>query len=157
MSGIKVIGIGSPFGHDTLGWQVIDHLKRQYIPSSRSSRHIDLIEADRPGISLIQMLQGAQLVILIDAIQDERKHGEIIRLDKSQLIHQQNRLSSHVLDVSSAIALAEKLRLLPEKLVILGLGINPEHAVPLNETAIHKLTDAVICELEAYFSQILTA
>lgn len=153
MSTIKVIGIGSPFGNDSLGWQVIDRLKQQNIQGTRWPEQIDLIEADRPGINLIQLLQDAEVVILVDAIHDEPRQGQVIRLDKTQLLNSQHNLSSHSLDVASALALAEKLQLLPKTIVVLGLGIDPGRAEPLNTTAIHKLTAVIVSELETYISQ----
>jgi hydrogenase maturation protease len=157
MSDVKVIGIGSPFGHDSLGWQVIDHLRRQYSQNKLRPERINLIETDRPGINLIQLMQGAKAVILVDAILDDHRHGETIQLNKSQLIRQQDTLSSHNLDVASAIALAEKLQLLPETVMIFGLGIDPAREDAINETAVQKLTDAIVGELEVYFSPLTTA
>ncbi len=156
MKDAKVIGIGSPFGNDILGWQVIEQLKRYSALSALYPEQIDLIEVDRPGINLIHILQEARLIILIDAILDPDKHGEIIRLNKAQLIQNQHKLSSHNLDVASAIALAEKLQLLPKNVFIFGLGINPELADPIDAETIHKLSNAVVHELVTYFSQLTT-
>jgi len=156
MSDVKVIGIGSPFGNDILGWQVIEQLKQHPALSALLPEHIELIEADRPGINLIHLVQETRFVVLIDAILYPDKHGEIIHLNKGQLIQNQHNLSSHALDVASAIALADKLQLLPEEVVILGLGINPERAEPIDAATIYKLTDAVVREIETYFSHSTT-
>lgn len=153
MSTIKVIGIGSPFSNDSLGWQVINELKQQDRQHPIWPEQVELIETDRPGINLIQMLQDTQFVILIDAIHDESRHGEVIRLEKNQLSHSLNSISSHNLDVASAIALAEKLKLLPKMLVIIGLGVNPKQNQLFQASDIQKLTDAVIRELATCIPQ----
>lgn len=153
MSEVRVIGIGSPFGNDSIGWQVIEKLKQQHMLTTLLPERIDLIEADRPGINLIQMLQGARFVILVDAILDTSQHGAVVRVSTHQLINARNSLSSHGLDVASAIALADKLQVLPEKLLIIGLSVHNEKADPMDEGSIDKLTAAITCELEDYFAQ----
>jgi hydrogenase maturation protease len=157
MNDVRVIGVGSPFGIDSLGWHVIHRLRRLPLPAAVPSNHIDFIEADRPGAHLIHLMQGAHYVILVDAILDSDRSGELIQLDRDQLIKTQKPISSHNLDVSDAIALADKLKLLPEKLSILGLSVNPSQENPPDETALNKLTQAVILALDAYFSEVLLA
>ena len=153
MSEVRVIGIGSPFGNDTLGWQTIERLKQQHILATLLPERVNLIATDRPGVNLIQTLQGASFVILVDAILDEHPHADVIRLSKDQLITAKNVLSSHSLDVASAIALADKLHVLPEKLLLMGLAIDVQQAERIPEESIHKLVDAIIYELENYFAQ----
>lgn len=152
MSEVKVIGIGSPFGNDTIGWQTIELLKQQHMLATLLPERVNLIEADRPGTNLIQMLQGAAFVILVDAILDQHHHGEVIRLNQDQLITTQNMLSSHSLDAASAIALADKLRALPDKLLLMGLAIDTRRKDPISKESIHKLVDVIIRELEDYFA-----
>jgi hydrogenase maturation protease len=153
MSEVRVIGIGSPFGNDTIGWQVIEMLKQQHMLTTLLPERVDLIETDRPGVNLIQMLQGASFVILVDAVLDKYNHGEVVRFSKDRLITAQNMLSSHSLDVASAIALADKLRVLPDNLLMLGLAIDARQEDPVSGECIHKLVDAIVRELEEYFAQ----
>jgi len=152
MSEVSVIGIGSPFGNDTLGWQTIEMLKQQHMLATLLPERVNLIATDRPGVNLIQMMHGASFVILVDAILDEHHNEDVIRLSKDQIITAKNVLSSHSLDVASAIALADKLRVLPEKILLMGLAIDTRQAELVNEESIHKLVDAIIRELENHFA-----
>ena len=153
MSKIKVIGIGSPYGNDSIGWQVIENLKQQHTLSTLLPERVELIETDRPGINLVQLWQGADFVILIDAILDRHNQGEVRCLSKEELITAHHSVSTHELDVASAIALAEKLNVLPEKLLIIGLGIDDAQEDPVSEESIYKLTVAVTYEIKDYFAQ----
>lgn len=151
MSDVRVIGIGSPFDNDTIGWRVLEYLKQKTMLATSLPTQIDLLEADRPGMGLIQLLQDARFVILVDAILDDKRHGNIIRLDKTQLMRPPKVLSSHGMDVANAVALAEKIQGLPEKLVILGMGVDQDQTKTIDETSVQQLASAVTSELEAYF------
>lgn len=156
MSDVSVIGIGSPFGNDTIGWQVIHTLRRQHTPSAVQPDQLELIETDRPGINLIQMLQGKRFVILIDALLNAQRHGEVICLDKAQIIESQKYLSSHSLDVASAITLGDKLGVLPKKLSIMGIAIDPKLNDPIPDSAIHALAELVNHSIKEYFAKQTT-
>lgn len=156
MSGVKVIGVGSPYGNDTIGWNLIEKLKRQHMLATLLPEQVELIETDRPGINLIQLLQGGDFVILVDAIHAEHNHGKLLRISKEQLIQSRHAVSSHSLDVANAIALADKLGVLPRKLVIIGMGIDPQCEDAIAEASIDTLADAVTCELQEYFRQAAT-
>lgn len=152
MKEIRVIGIGSPFGNDTLGWRAIASLRQQVGTDLLPLAEIELLTADRPGLSLLHLLEGARYVILIDAILDRARHGRILRVDTHQCLLQTDQISSHTLGVVSALVLANKLGMLPEKISMIGLGINEVEATPIPDEAITELTEAVTQELKAYFT-----
>ena len=151
MIDVRIIGIGSPFGNDTLGWQVIDILKARHMLATMPYENIELITTDRPGLNLIQMLQDAELVILIDAICDPNRHGGVIHLTREELTVPDVILSSHRANVASALALADKLSQLPEKIILIGLGIDPALDAPLTETSLLALASEIMRELEVHF------
>ena len=150
MNKVKVIGIGSPYADDTVGWRAIEKLKQQHSLGTLLPARVDLIEADRPGINLIQMFQGADFVILIDAILDKSNRNIVIRVSNNQLISTQHAVSSHSMGVANAIALADKLNILPEKLLIIGLGIDRGGEESVTDRSIDVLADAVTRELLDY-------
>lgn len=156
MKAIRVIGIGSPFGNDNIGWRVIARLQ-QIFASVSTPVPIDLIESDRPGINLVHMLAGAEFVILIDAILAADRHGQVIQLDSSQLIERHEGISTHALDVSSAIALAAKLRSLPPRLQIVALGIDNTQSAPFDDIPINKLANTVVSLVDEYICSGETA
>ncbi|MBI1422964.1 MAG: hydrogenase maturation protease [Gammaproteobacteria bacterium] len=151
MTDVRIIGIGSPFGNDSLGWQVIEMLKANDMLATFPHEHLELIAADRPGLNLIQMLQDAEFVILVDAICDPNRHGTIMHLTREELVVPEVILSSHRADVASAIALADKLHQLPGKMILIGLGIDPALNSPLMEADMLALASEITRELETYF------
>ncbi len=92
-----------------------------------------MIAADRPGASLLDLLDGAEAVILIDAVRSESPPGRIHELGLDELDSAPAHfVSSHDLDVVSAIQLARALGRLPKRGRVIGLEIKPGHASGLN-------------------------
>jgi len=142
MRRIKIIGIGSPFGQDQLGWQVIELLETLMTPTEK--QHVQLIKTDRPGIQLLALLKNVDIAILIDAIDDSSKTGQIINLDKSQLLLQNKPFSSHALGVSEALRVGDALKELPKLLRLFGLCININNTAPVPKQDIYNLASVVM-------------
>ena len=142
MSRMKIIGIGSPFGQDQLGWQVIELLETLFTPTDK--QHIQLIKTDRPGIRLLELLKNTDSAILIDAINDSQKTGQILELNRSQLLLQSKPFSSHALGVSEALRLGNALGELPRMLRLFGLCININSAATIPKQDIQNLAGVVI-------------
>jgi hydrogenase maturation protease len=115
---LRVIGIGSPFGGDTIGWQAIERLRDE---AELFPHGTELRALDRPGSTLIPLLETSRFVILIDAMQSGHSPGTVQRLQLNDLITDAEQPSSHSLGVAEALALAEALNVLPEKLLIYGI------------------------------------
>jgi hydrogenase maturation protease len=143
MNEVRIIGVGSPFGNDDIGWRVIDTLQR----SNNVPRHVDLVSMDRPGISLLHLLQGAKRVILVDALLAAARYGEILILEQTQIRAPEKLYSSHDLDVAGTLQLAAKLELLPEQLSIVALAIDPDREQPVADTLIVQMANVVCSEL----------
>jgi len=125
---VCIIGLGSPFGPDRLGWLVIERLRQNHALQSFLDAHIELISADRPGLNLLHLIHDKAQVLIIDTLTNCHQPGVIYRLDKAQLLQQQTVLSSHALGVAEALALGEKLGELSDRLVLFGLCVDPEVA-----------------------------
>ena len=98
---IRIIGIGSPFGDDAAG--LIAARQLAAAPPSDT----EVVEADRPGTTLIQLLDGADAVILIDAAHSGAPPGTVHDLDLRALPQPTIGLvSSHDLGVIEAVQLA---------------------------------------------------
>jgi hydrogenase maturation protease len=54
---IRIIGIGSPFGDDAVGLEVARIL------AGSQPRDCEVIASDRPGMALVDLLDGAEAVI----------------------------------------------------------------------------------------------
>ncbi len=117
---IRIIAIGSPFGDDNISFRVMDEIKPNLLHKYPS---IDICYLDRPGMQLINEIQGTTCAVLIDAVLTDTAPGQVLQLEESQLDSKNNTLSSHDLSVAEAIKLARQLDVLPEQLAIVGIGI----------------------------------
>ncbi|MGD8784887.1 MAG: hydrogenase maturation protease [Thioalkalispiraceae bacterium] len=143
---IKVIGIGSPFGQDQLGWLVIERLNST-LPETKAQQ-VQLRASDRPGIQLLQELKDCAAAILIDAIDDKARAGQVVQLDKTALIAQGNTLSSHAMGVSETLSLGQALGELPQQLYLAGLCVDTDKPGLPDRQAVQQLADMVITILD---------
>ena len=133
---IRVIGLGSPFGDDRVGWRVIQLL------NGRLPGTVDLVALDRPGSTLINWMGGIEHLVLIDAVRSGAKPGELIRLDPAELDSGGTRLTSHDLALAETLHLAAALGSLPPLVDIYGVEINgctDQHLSDVAEVAATRL------------------
>lgn len=118
-----IIGIGSPFGDDRAGWQVIERLRQRPLPEG-----VELLCLDRPGPALIAYLQGAACVTLIDAVYSPaHPPGCCLALDPEQLAPACSR-SSHGFGLADSLALARTLARWPAELELYGITLGQARA-----------------------------
>lgn len=123
MSSLLVVGVGSPFGADTLGWDVVDALRQRRIV--KPGWAIELTMADRPGLHLLELLRGRDAAVLIDAMSSGARPGTVRLLERSELA-QCHSYSSHALGVAEVLKLGEKLQALPPVLRLIGVEMASE-------------------------------
>ncbi len=126
MTHIKVIGIGSPFGKDQLGLDAIDAIK-----NLATNENVEYITTDRPGIQLLDLIKNTDCVILIDAVSESNRAGEIIQLSRSDLVDTGKPFSSHAIGVADALSLGKILGLLPDSMTLFGICIDPSTPEPI--------------------------
>jgi len=115
---IRIIGIGSPFGDDAAGLEAARRLAAAPPPGT------EVIAADRPGSDLIELIDGAEATILIDAVQSGATPGTLHDIDLRDLPAAGVRLvSSHDLGVADAVQLAAALGKAPLRGRLLGIEI----------------------------------
>jgi hydrogenase maturation protease len=140
-----ILGIGSPFGADRLGWEVIDLLKKDKKASSLTEK--TRIEAcDRPGMSLAQYIRTFPKAILIDAIVADKPPGTIITLDGHNLEQTGSPLSSHGHGITDALQLGATLGWLPPQLTVMGMVVAPDSEELPTSKQLEALTQAVLTE-----------
>ncbi len=120
MTGVRVIGVGSPAGDDQAGWLVVDALRLTHL-TERLACTARIIALDRPGAQLICELGDADVIVLIDAICTGAPPGTIRRIDRGECIEHGRSLSGHQLGVASALALADALGMLPGSVWMYGI------------------------------------
>lgn len=152
MSLIKVLGIGSPFGDDQAGCKVAELLKQKILPHVYLFQHISIESHDRPGLRLIELMNGASTVFIIDAVKSGSETGTIHRFKKQDILASECRLSTHDMGVIQALQLGEALKALPENIIFYGIetdkiaieatmSLNVERAV---ETVANQLKDELV-------------
>lgn len=115
---IRVIGIGSPFGDDQAGWWVIQQMRGR-VPAA-----VDLVQLDRPGVTLVNWMPDVSHLYLIDAVADDAlTPGRVLSLDVGQLDARAARWTSHQLNLTETLRLADALVCRPARIDIYGIAI----------------------------------
>jgi hydrogenase maturation protease len=121
---VHIIGVGSPFGDDQLGWLVIDALQHNHYLDQTLLQPLTYIKADRPGANLLELMQQAGIVILIDAMQTGAEPGTVKRFESHEVESLAMPWSSHGIGIASTLALARALGELPARLILYGIEID---------------------------------
>ncbi|MGV6815900.1 MAG: hydrogenase maturation protease [Thiotrichales bacterium] len=114
---LTIIGIGSPYGDDRLGWLTVDEIERE------SGQALRCIKLDRPGPMLLRHFAGLDDVVLIDAINDDG-NCPVKQLQIDELPLAEVRNSTHSFELSQTLALGQSLGLLPERLRLFGVPMS---------------------------------
>ena len=124
MSLIRVFGIGSPFGDDQIGWEIVNSLKKQRLISKISSDVLTLTCCNHPK-ELLDLMSGAQVIFLIDAIRSSNTSiGRIYRLENEEIMREiRGQLSTHEFGLVQVLQLGEVLNELPERIILYGIKI----------------------------------
>lgn len=150
MSRVRIFGIGSPSGDDQAGWLVVDALLETAI---RADAGIVIEKLDRPGASLISRMEGAEWIVVIDAMQSGGMPGRIQRFDWNGVSAYRQGLSSHGFGVLAALTLARELGCLPSRLDLYGIEIVSalpgEPVCAAVGTAARQLASIIASELHA--------
>jgi len=121
VSRVRILGIGSPSGDDQAGWLTVDALADHGV---YAGDELVIDKLDRPGAHLISLLENADWVILVDAMQSGGPPGRIQRFDQNAWPDYMHGLSSHGLGVLDALLLARELGSLPSRIDLYGIEID---------------------------------
>ena len=137
-----VIGVGNPSrGDDGVG-RVVARMVRERAPGVR------VIEHDGEAASLLDAMQGAERVWLIDAACSGAPCGTIHRIDCADGVPlPSGAVSSHGFGVAEAIGLARALGTLPRQCIVYAIeGANFEVGEAVSAAVMHA-ADIVAAEL----------
>lgn len=144
MADTIIVGVGNPYrGDDKAGWEVIDRLEKKVHET------IHLAKKGGDFCDLLEIFSAYKNVYLIDACQGKNLGDRYIRIDakQSKIPLDANQASTHGLGVAQAIALAENLKILPEKLIIYALP-GKRYSISDNISShMDKMIDEVIEQL----------
>ncbi|MGE5138908.1 MAG: hydrogenase maturation protease [Rudaea sp.] len=118
MPGVLLIGVGNPDRcDDSVGLVVARSLAAKNLPD------VTIIESRGEGISLSETWEGADSVILVDAVSSGAEPGTVLRLeaDRATVPTRMFRSSTHNFGVGEAIEMARSLNRLPRRLTVFGI------------------------------------
>lgn len=138
---VHVIGVGSPFADDWLGWELAERLRASE-PLAVWRGQVSISLHDRPGPALLQMWRVTGLVILMDAVRSGVTPGTVHCFDAARLAERLQPLATPMSGVAGALQVAAARDALPGALHFFGIEADPEN------TALH-VSDAVLAALPA--------
>jgi len=148
---VVVVGLGHPDrGDDAVGSLVARRVAER---AAGLSPAITIVEQADPA-GLLDLWEGADLAVLVDAVRSDRPAGEVLVLDVTTAplpVGDWSAGGSHALSLAAAIELARVLGRLPGRLVLVGvevrdagLGVGVASVVT---DAVEAATDAVLALL----------
>ena len=125
MKPIRIIGIGNELaGDDAIGSLIIKALEATRL------KEVELLEAGLSGLGILDLMDGADTVLLIDAVQTGQPPGTIHRLvvpDDLGLMGQQSwgsgTTSTHALGLGETLTLGHTLGTLPATTLVYGIEL----------------------------------
>ena len=158
---VLVLGLGNPLrGDDGMGSRVVEELIRRELPEG-----VTALDGGTGGLDLLQVLEGWERVVVVDAADVGREPGQFVRFtpDQARLAEAADRFSLHHAGLSEVLALANALgRTLPEMVVFgvqpaevdwrEGLSLAVENALPALVDAVLKDV-AGVCPRGEYYAQ----
>ena len=136
MSKLTIIGIGQGFrGDDAVGLEAVRRWQGEFNETaSRPEVQVEVCEL--PGVGLLDLFEGADSVLLVDAVQSGAKVGTVHRIGPEELLaFTADSTSAHGWGVAETLGLARQLGLtLPPIRLIgieagqmeIGAGLSPE-------------------------------
>jgi hydrogenase maturation protease len=154
MTAIKIFGIGSPQGADQIGWQAIEHLKRDRALQDLPSDSVKFITLDRPGLALLDYLEGTDYAILIDAIAGGTT-GNIVDVEETQLLADSMNLSSHSAGIAEALAMGSVLNTLPKEIKVFGIETGKlSHCYTPDLSVLYQLNRLVLDHVQNHLNSV---
>ncbi len=145
---ILILGLGNPLqGDDGVGCRVAQELEGRTLPDE-----VEVMDGGTPGVGLLNLFEGRQRVIIVDAAEMGQAAGSVARFrpEDVTLTGSAERFSLHRSGVADALALARELKLALPDIVVFGIqpaqvGWNDQLS-PHVQAAVEKVIDAIVCQ-----------
>jgi hydrogenase maturation protease len=120
---VRILGCGSPLmGNDGVGLKVIEALHKTEL---NDLKDLDIEDAGVCGLDLLNLLDDARKVIIVDAILANSPPGSIHRIEGKDLldgVEFHPLVSVHDLTITDVLKIGEQVQKLPE-IVVIGIEI----------------------------------
>ena len=147
-----MIGLGNPImADDGLGLAALEQLRQRWsLPES-----VRLVDGGTWGMNLLPLIEEAERVVFLDAINVGRPVGSLVRLEREELPRLfAHKLSAHQIDLREVLAVAELRGTVPSDLVAIGLQPGrlemSSELSPELECRLDELLTAVLEQLERW-------
>ncbi len=155
-----VIGIGQTMrGDDAAGVEAVRHWQQSY-PATAARRGVNVEFSELPGLGLLDLVEGFDAALLVDAVQTSRSPGTIYRMSPDDLASfGSDAKSAHGWGVAETLALDRQLnpshhgpriRLVGIEAAQLDLGRSLSPAV---DKALSSAADAIEAEVQSLLAQ----
>lgn len=144
----KIIGVGNPLmGDDGIGIAAVERLAQLSLPAA-----VEVIDGGTGGITLLHLMEGAQRVILVDAVDMGKPPGTIVRFspEEVRVAGGEAQLSLHEAGLAQVLELGRAMGPLPP---ITLFGVQPLRVARVMELtspvqgALPQLISAVLAEI----------
>lgn len=118
-SRIVVLGLGNMLmADDGVGLSALARLDEEwFVP-----RSVSLVDGGTWGMNLLPVIEGADRLLIFDAIDSDEPPGTVVRLERQDIPRfLGQKLSPHQVDLREILALAELRGTLPGQIVALGI------------------------------------
>ncbi len=145
-----IIGVGNLLLQDEgVGIHAIQELQRRALPPE-----VEVVDGGVAGMRLLDFLQGAARVLLIDAADMNLPPGTVFRFTPEEVRAgaKEVRFSTHDLGLLEVLELAKALGQCPEEVII--IGVQPKEIAwgteltPEVQAAVPKVIEAVLREID---------
>jgi hydrogenase maturation protease len=116
-----VVGVGSPFGDDRAGWEVVAALDAALRQRPALPVAVRTCTLDRPGAALVEALQGVQHAVIVDAAHESTAAPGTFGWLDQRCIETEHPASSHGFGLGEALALTRALGALPARVDVLAI------------------------------------
>jgi hydrogenase maturation protease len=147
-----VLGLGNlVMSDDSAGVRVVQHLSDWY----RFPEGVVLLDGGTLGLDILPRLEGIDRLLVIDAVDNGKAPGELIRLAGDAVpVALATKLSPHQMGLKDLLAVADLQGILPPEIVLAGVQPgNIEMSMELSaevEASITGLAELVLSELEMW-------
>jgi len=117
---LTLVGIGSSFGADTLGWAAARHLEAALAGNATIGLEIHL--TDNPAAELPVVLAQCSHALLLDALAPDSGMHAVRAITLDELAHWQD-TSSHGIGVGTTLRLMDTLGTLPACWTLIGIPV----------------------------------
>jgi len=113
-----VLGLGNPLmGDDGFGLAALETLERRWV----SHPDVELVDGGTWGLALLPVVEGADRLLLLDAIECGASPGTVVRLDGDRIpSYFMTKVSPHQVDMREILALAALRGRAPTEVVAIG-------------------------------------